>query len=408
MTAPLERPPGWRPAPEPRRRTALVLSGGGAKGAYEVGVMRALFAGEVSSTGGVPLTAEVFTGASVGGYNAVFLASQGAIPGAEANARLEQVWRTQIADTPASCGNGVFRWRADPLQYLSAGCLSTPVQNFAELANDAAFWARYVVTRSAQFLRSTESLELRLLQSVDFGALVTWEPFLRLVAATIDFAALAASPKELMVIATDWRCGTVRLFDRQAVAVTYQEQAVLASAAIPGIFPPVVIEDTPYVDGSTLMNTPMAPAIRLGANELHVIFLDPFLRDVPFPTLPDTLSSVYRLYVILVANGFRGDVATALQINREVAREGPAGLSFPLRRGRGGAARLSRVAERARRGRAYRQLTIHTYRPQQDLGGVLGILDFGVQNIDYLIEQGYRDALAHDCEKELCILPEKE
>ncbi|HVF58517.1 MAG TPA: patatin-like phospholipase family protein [Thermoanaerobaculia bacterium] len=408
MTAPLERPPGWRPAPEPRRRTALVLSGGGAKGAYEVGVMRALFAGEVSSTGGVPLTADVFTGASVGGYNAVFLASQGAIPGAEANARLEQVWRTQIADTPASCGNGVFRWRADPLQYLSPGCLSTPLQNFAELANDAAFWARYVVTRSAQFLRSTESLEVRLLQSVDFGALVTWEPFLRLVPATIDFAALGASPKEVVAIACNWREGTVRPFDREAIAETYREQAVLASAAIPGLFPPVVIEDTPYVDGATLANTPMAPAIRLGANELHVIYLDPLVRNVPFPTLPETLATVYRLYVILVASNFRGDIATALQINRELGQEGPAGRVTAGRRGRGGAARLSRVAERARRGRAYRQLTIHTYRPREDLGGVLGLLDFGAQNIDYLIEQGYRDALAHDCEKELCVLPEKE
>ncbi len=201
MTVPLERPPGRRPAPGPRRRTALVLSGGGAKGAYEVGVMRALFAGEVSSTGGVPLTADVFTGASVGGYNAVFLAAQGGTAGAEANARLEQVWRTQIADTPASCGNGVYRFRADPLQYLSHGCLRTPLQDLAELTNDALFWARYAVTRSAQFLRSSESLELRLLQSIDFGALLTWEPFLRLVPATIDFAALAASSKELVVIA---------------------------------------------------------------------------------------------------------------------------------------------------------------------------------------------------------------
>jgi NTE family protein len=390
------------------RRAALVLSGGGAKGAYEVGVMRALFAGAVSSTGGVPLAADVYTGTSVGGYNAVFLAAQGGIAGAEANARLEQVWRTQIADTLASCGNGVFRWRADPLQYLSAGCFRTPLQNFAELANDAAFWARYVVTRSAQFLRSDESLEVRLLQSVDFGALVTWEPFLRLVPATIDFAALAASPKEVVAIACNWRDGTVRPFDRQAIAEIYREQAVLASAAIPGLFPPVVIDDTPYVDGATLSNTPMAPAIRLGADELHVIYLDPLVRDVPFPTLPETLATVYRLYVILVASNFRGDISTALQINRELAQEGPAGRAAALRRGRGGAARLSRVAERARGGRAYRPLTIHTYRPQQDLGGVLGLLDFGAQNIDDLIEQGWRDALAHDCEKELCVLPERE
>ena len=58
-------------------KSALVLSGGGAYGTYEVGVIKALFEGNCPSTSGVRLDPEVDSGTSVGNYNAVFLAMNG-------------------------------------------------------------------------------------------------------------------------------------------------------------------------------------------------------------------------------------------------------------------------------------------------------------------------------------------
>jgi len=108
-----------------------VLSGGGAKGAYEIGVMKALYNGASPATGFRPLEAEVFTGTSVGAYNATFMASR---PRQDADAikTLETIWRTRIANTSEGCGNGIFRIRGLPLQGLDIGCLRRPVEDIVE------------------------------------------------------------------------------------------------------------------------------------------------------------------------------------------------------------------------------------------------------------------------------------
>src|SRR5260370_18516319 len=50
---------------------------------------------------------------------------------------------------------------------------------------------------------------------------------------------------------------------------------VLASAAIPMLFPAVKIGDSYYTDGGLRQNTPMSPAIRLGADRLLLVSLRP-------------------------------------------------------------------------------------------------------------------------------------
>ena len=60
---------------EQRKKTALVLSGGGATGAYEVGVIKALVAGRSPSTGFQPLEPDAFLGNSIGCFNATMLVS---------------------------------------------------------------------------------------------------------------------------------------------------------------------------------------------------------------------------------------------------------------------------------------------------------------------------------------------
>ena len=52
---------------------------------------------------------------------------------------------------------------------------------------------------------------------------------------------------------------------------------------------------------------------------------------------------------------------------------------------------------------SHRQIEIHLYHPREDCGGALGMLDFGRQRIVQLAEQGFRDAAAHDCERQGCL-----
>ena len=47
--------------------------------------------------------------------------------------------------------------------------------------------------------------------------------------------------------------------------------AITASAAIPGVFPPVVIEGRPYMDGGVVNNTPISHAYDLGADTIWVL-----------------------------------------------------------------------------------------------------------------------------------------
>ena len=59
-----------------RERVALVLSGGGALGAYEVGVLKALCQGLCPGLGPRKLEATLRVGTSVGAFNAAFLAAR--------------------------------------------------------------------------------------------------------------------------------------------------------------------------------------------------------------------------------------------------------------------------------------------------------------------------------------------
>ena len=78
-------------------KTALVLSGSGAYGAYEVGVIKALYAGNSPATRFTALDADVFAGTSMGGFSAAVMAMD--TGGAhESVARLEHIWTEEVAD----------------------------------------------------------------------------------------------------------------------------------------------------------------------------------------------------------------------------------------------------------------------------------------------------------------------
>jgi NTE family protein len=359
---------------------ALVLSGGGAKGAYEVGVMKALYSGASPATGGQPVAADIYTGTSVGSYNATVMAERGDLPGLAAVEELERIWRTRIAAGTERCGNGVYWIRGVPFQAIDPGCLPGcllhPLEALAELASDAVSLSRTALVRGLNLVFSQAPLATRAAETIDLAAFISAEPLHDLVRETVHPDRLRASPKSLTVVASNWRDGNWRLFSKAEIADRHG-LPVLASTAIPMFFYPVVIDGVPYVDGGATLNTPLLPAIREGAQVLHVIYLDPRTERIPFPELPNTIDAAYRLYSLLIANTIQSDLLTAGHVN-ELVEIG---------------------------GGPYRPLTIHQYRPSKDMGGVAGLLDFNEAAIDRFMELGWSDAVNHDCAREGCVLP---
>ena len=93
----------------------IILSGGGANGAYEIGVLKALFAGKAPvPPGDQRLEPDVFAGTSVGSYNAAFLVSRWGTYGSAAIASLEQLWLDTVSSSTDKPDNSVFRIREDP------------------------------------------------------------------------------------------------------------------------------------------------------------------------------------------------------------------------------------------------------------------------------------------------------
>jgi NTE family protein len=88
----------------------------------------------------------------------------------------------------------------------------------------------------------------------------------RLVERHVERDRLEQMPLELHVVAVDVVTGAeVRLSRGSTV------DAVLASAAIPGVLPPVRWEDRELMDGGVANNTPISHAVQLGAREIYVL-----------------------------------------------------------------------------------------------------------------------------------------
>ena len=96
--------------------------------------------------------------------------------------------------------------------------------------------------------------------------LVSDGPLRRLMNAHLTFERMEDAAIPFHVVATDVLTGRdLRLGTGSAV------DAVLASAAIPGVFPPVTIDGVELMDGGIANNTPISHAVALGADEVWVL-----------------------------------------------------------------------------------------------------------------------------------------
>lgn len=244
-------------APPRKPRTALVLSGGGSRGAYEAGVLSWIFE-NVYPRLGAGFEFDLVSGTSVGAIHAAYVAASAGLPPAERAKALVETWTTMRFDSVLR-----LTWRdfvGIPLRGLGLG----PTR--ARGGNDRD--------------------EVR-------GGLVDIAPLEALVRERIPWSRLranlaAGTPQVLATAVTEVSSGTVRIFlDGQgadptpwqhdphadAVRTNITDLHVRASAAIPFLFPAVRVDDRYYVDGGLRLNTPLSPVVRLQAEKVLVLGL---------------------------------------------------------------------------------------------------------------------------------------
>ena len=231
---------------------ALVLSGGGARGAYEVGVLKYVL-GRLSARLGEWSRPQIFCGTSVGAINACAVAAHHDLPDFGV-LRLAESWSGLSLESVFRLGWGdlaaLARWLmgqvrpGGPQSLLDAAPL-------AELVRTAIPWKNlHQGVEGRRVLGvSVSCTDVETGHTVVF--LETCRPF-----STYSRGAL------------EW------------VEARLIPQHALASAAIPIIFPTVRIGGRMYSDGSLRQNTPIAPALRLGAGRALIIGL----RAPPAPT----------------------------------------------------------------------------------------------------------------------------
>ncbi len=279
----------------------LVLTGGGARAAYQVGVTQAL--GEIIGPGVSPF--RVFTGISAGAINSVALSS-GADDFSVAARRLREVWLSLTPDrvyrTDASRLLGIgSRWMRD----LTAGALfgSSRINYLLDTSPLAG-----LLTRVLPIARLRKHLASGLLRGVA-------------VTATSYSTGMAISFFEGQARTQPW----VRS-SRAGVRERLRLHHVLASGAIPIFFPPVRIRGAFYGDGCVRMTAPLSPAIHLGADRIVAVsvrdwrspeLLLPSQRDRSAALAPSEIAGLLMNAVFLDA--LEADVERLERINKTVS-----------------------------------------------------------------------------------------
>jgi NTE family protein len=224
----------------------LVLSGGGARAAYQVGALRGL--AEIIRGRSTPFS--IVTGLSAGAINGAAIGS-GADDFAGAVGRLTETWMALTpeavyrTDTPSLAALGV-RWLKD---LTTGGVLGRSRAN--HLLDTSPL--RNLLTERIDLSRAALHVRSGVLRGLAFSATNY------LTGTTVTFYDGAPELEPWL------------RHDRVAFRKTLTIDHVLASAAIPVFFPPVSIDGKPFGDGGVRMTTPVSPAIHLGADKVLAI-----------------------------------------------------------------------------------------------------------------------------------------
>jgi NTE family protein len=234
-------------------RVGLVLAGGGARGAYEVGALSVILP-ELERRGERPT---YFVGASVGAINALGFAARQHLPAEQACAEMLGIWGNLTKDQVM---RPIVSHAAAPLAVRFVGqMLGVPGVRVQGLLDNAPLPQH--LARWADWDRLHSSVREGLVHAISVVATSVR------TGKTVAFVEGAMPPE---------------LHRSRAIAYVQGELAVehvLASASIPILWAPTLITTPPrakgwYFDGGTRMNTPIKPLLDLGAERLVIVALE--------------------------------------------------------------------------------------------------------------------------------------
>ena len=320
------------------RQIAIVLQGGGALGAYELGVLKRLY----EQDGFDP---EVVAGVSIGAITAA------AVVGARSG---------------------------------------DPIKTLEDMWDEFEVFTSPLVPNSIESLLSTLGNPSFYLPRGDYLQFARWTSFYRTdpLKATINrhlsFERIAESEIRLILTGTDVETGQIETFDnRDRGPLTIEH--VLASSSLPPAFPMTRIDDRQFWDGGLFDNTPLTPVIKAldPDRDTQLIVVNPFPAKGPVPSnIPEVFS---RMVQITLANKMKDNVELTLEVSEYVqlinAIKANVGLAGALRELPG-----------FRRLKRYKLLENIIYVTNTDDEAANGFFDFSGAAIKRRIASGYRDA----------------
>ena len=292
-------------------KTGLVLPGGGARGAFQVGVLRAV--AELLPKGS-PNPFAVISGTSAGAINSVVMASKArrfrvAIAELErvwGHFRCEQVYRTDNRTMLKSS----LHWLAAIV--LGGFLVGTP----RSLLDNSPL--RALLSRNIRFPRIQDAIDKGLLEAV---------------AVT---AAGYGSARSTSFFQSSPRMAGWSRTRRIGVRGELHLDHLMASIAVPMIFPPVQLSGEYYGDGAMRQATPLSPAIHLGADRILVIGVrDETADKAPDPAHPQPFPSFAQIagYMLdtLFMDGLYSDLERMTRINQLIDAVSPEHRSGSMR-----------------------------------------------------------------------------
>ncbi len=305
------------------RTLGLCLSGGGARGAFQVGVYERLLRDPRFARGPV-----VLSGTSAGAINAALIAA------GKSPTEMMRFWNG-IADDPPVVASPLFfhsllrtmlrlsvqelgLWILSPRQtvlpFLRRALNHLPPGRGSVLA----LWVEYLLTARFElvskllegirepFLADTARLRERLVD--EFGGEVVPHDSRRLAINTVD----AHTGRVVRYVTTPTRL--TRPPDYIVVdAITVD--MIMASASIPLLFPSVEVGGRWLWDGGLLVNTPLAPVVALGADEIVTVLVTE-APDVVSGRFPHFGRAVERTVDAILENAYNVDRKLLLDRNR--------------------------------------------------------------------------------------------
>jgi NTE family protein len=283
-------------------RAGLILTGGGARAAYQVGVLKAL--AEIHASPEFPFP--IIVGTSAGAVSASILASN-VTRWHQSVSEIEQVWANFHASQ-------VFR--TDAVAMLKAG----------------ARWMGSLFTGGMigppKSLLDNSPLRELLSKVTDFDAIRVnvAQGHLRALAlcATSYFTARSVSFFEAETTISEWSRAQ-RHGERVPLTLDY----LMASLGIPFLFPPSCLHGEYFGDGAMRQTAPLSPAIHLGADRLLVLGVRPTHLDlIPRFVASDSPPTPGQLFGYMLDTLFSDQISADLEnlnrINRLSAMAGDA------------------------------------------------------------------------------------